>query len=86
MVYISGVYNNLLEESLKNIGDLTMVVTANQLRMSDEERLSAIDHIYLSMQHKISFLRRFNNSTSILALQYAKTKKDAAIMGAIIKN
>lgn len=71
--YISSVYDNLLKKSLDNIENLTTIVTANKLRMSDDERLKAIDSIYDKMQFNISFLKNFNNSTSILALQ--KTKK-----------
>lgn len=81
--YISGVYNQLIKKSLDNLEDLTMVVTANKLRMSDDERLQAIDRIYDDMQDKVVFLRNFNNETSIMALQRAKEKKDAGTMKSI---
>ncbi|HMR81974.1 MAG TPA: TerB family tellurite resistance protein, partial [Niabella sp.] len=47
--YIGKVYSNLISESLENIDDLLVVITANKLRMSDEERLAAIDDIYKDM-------------------------------------
>lgn len=72
IVYIGRVYNNLLDETLKNLTDLTTVVTTNQLRMSDAERLAAIDKLYDDTLDKLTFLRSFNNNTSMLAVQRQK--------------
>jgi len=67
--YISKVYKNLFEQSLKNIDELAMVITAGKLRMSDDERLQAIDRIYLSIEDQYSFLKDFNGNTAMLSLQ-----------------
>jgi len=74
--YFEKVYGNLLSQSLRNLDELTMVVTADKLRMSDDERLHAIDGIYFQMQDKLLFLRNFNASSNVLALQRAKEAKD----------
>ncbi|WP_313157558.1 TerB family tellurite resistance protein [Sphingobacterium multivorum] len=74
--YMEKVYGNLLKLSLRNLDELAGVITAGQMRMSDDERLKAIDRIYDDMEEKIQFLRHFNSQTSILSLQRAKTKKD----------
>lgn len=74
--YFEKVYANLLSQSLRNLDELTMAVTADKLRMSDDERLQAVDMIYLQMQDKLLFLRNFNASSNILALQRAKEKND----------
>lgn len=58
--YMLRVYSNLLDKSLKNTDELTMVLTAGELRMSDDERINAIDRLYTDMNEKISFLRSFN--------------------------
>lgn len=81
--YLSAVYKNLFDESLKNLDDLTIILTANKLRMSDDERLNAIDRIYAAMQDKLIFLRHFNNKTTILAIQRAKERNDANIISHI---
>lgn len=75
--YLSKVYDNLFKESLNNLDELTIVITSNKLRMSDDERLSAIDRINGEMQNKLIFLRQFNNNTTILAIQRAREKNDA---------
>lgn len=74
--YLERVYSNLFKQSLNNLDDLATVITANKLRMSDDERLKAIDNIFMDMQDKLQFLRHFNNNTTVLAVQRAKDKND----------
>lgn len=67
--YMSVVFDNVLSESLKNLDELLLVVTAGKLRMNDDERLNAIDRVFQSVEWQLSFVRDFSNSTSILSLQ-----------------
>jgi DNA repair ATPase RecN len=67
--YVGKVYSNLFNETLKSLEELAMVITAGKLRMSDDERLQAIDKIYEAVVDQYSFLNEFNNNTSILSLQ-----------------
>jgi len=53
---------------------------AGKLRMTDNERLNAIDVIYESMQDKLGYLRRFNVNTSILSLQKGKEQNDIDVI------
>jgi len=80
LAYLGRVYENLFKQSLNNLDDMVTIITANQLRMSDDERLGAIDRIFADMQDKLLFLRHFNNNTTVLALQRAKEKNDAGTM------
>lgn len=81
--YLSGVYNRLADESLKNLDALITVVTAGKLRMSDDERIRAIDDLYKEITNKLRFLRDFNSSTHILALQRLKDKGEIEGMRAL---
>lgn len=74
--YIGNVYSYLIKQSLRNLDELLMVITASRLRMSDEERLQAIDRIFYSMEEKVAFLIHFNNSTGVLIVQRAKANRD----------
>lgn len=85
IAYLERIYNNLFKQSLRNIDELTSVITANKMRMSDDERLAAIDKIYADMQDKLLFLRSFNNNTSVLAIQRAKEHNDVNAMRSIYK-
>lgn len=77
LAYLGRVYDNLFKESLRNLDELLTVITAGKARMSDDERLQAIDRIYADMQDKLMFLRHFDNNTTILAVQRAKERNDA---------
>lgn len=79
--YIGVVYGNLLDLSLRNLEELTNVVTSGKLRMNDDERLKAIDGIFLEMEDKLSFLKSFNATTAMLTLQRNKEKQDALQTG-----
>ena len=75
--YLSNVYANLFNQSVKNLDALAIIITASKLRMSDDERLKAIDDIFNDMLDKLVFLRQFNNTTTILAIQRDREGKDA---------
>lgn len=67
--YLSNVYGRLTAAALNDVNDLADVVTASRLRMSDDERLAAIDRIYASSSDKLAFLRSFNRRAGVLAIQ-----------------
>ena len=67
--YLAKVYNNLIQETGKSLEELIMVITSGRLRMSDDERLQAIDRVYLGVVEQFSFLKEFNNKTALLSVQ-----------------
>ena len=85
ITYLEKVYSKLFKESIRNLDELTSVISANTLRMSDDERLAAIDKVYADMQDKLSFLRNFNNNTSVLVIQRTKERNDINAMRSIYK-
>jgi len=76
--YLGKVYGQLLDQSLDNLDQLVLVITAGKLRMSDEERLRVIDRVFNEMEDKLVFLRSFNRETSILNLQRQKEKVEVS--------
>ena len=74
--YMSNVYTQLVTQSLENLDELTNVLTAGKLRMSDDERMRAIDRIYGSSSEKLQFLRHFNRQGVIVSLQRSKELGD----------
>ncbi len=79
--YLDKVYARLNKESLQNLDRLLMVITTSKLRMSDEERLKAIDRIHSDMSDKLDFLRAFNRETTLLGLQRAKERAEVNAVG-----
>jgi hypothetical protein len=86
LAYLSRVYGRLVDESLKSLDDLAMVITAGRLRMSDGERLSAIDRIYTEMEKRLVFLNTFNGKTSVLAMQRAKESGEVRVLQGLMDN
>jgi ElaB/YqjD/DUF883 family membrane-anchored ribosome-binding protein len=78
--YIVSVYNQLVKQSNANIDDLTSVTTAGQLRMSDDDRLRAIDRIYSSSADQLQFLRFFNRQAVMLSMQRSKDLHDNQVL------
>ncbi len=76
LYYLGTVYSSLFDASLQNLEDLAMVITSSKLRMSDEERLKAIDRIFLDTSDKLEFLRDFNRGAVVLFKQKQKEKRD----------
>lgn len=78
IAYLSQVYQNLLEQSAKLLEELILVMTAGKLRMSDDERMRAIDRIYSRVQDQYAFLKQFSNNAALLALLREKERKEIA--------
>jgi hypothetical protein len=69
LALIGGVYAQLFEASVKDLGDVVNIVTDGVLRASDGERMREIDVIYADMVEKLNFLGRLNNTTALLSMQ-----------------
>jgi len=80
MGYLEKVYAHLFNHSLDNLQTMLMVITAGQLRMSDDERINSIDGVWKEVSQELTFLRHFNNQARILCLQRAKEKNDLSTM------
>ena len=78
--YMGKVYGNLFSESLKKLEELAMVITAGELRMSDDERLKAIDRIHKDVTDQYTFLNEFNNSTAMLSAQRDNEQREIELV------
>ena len=79
LAYMGSVYSSLINKSLQQLDDLAMVITAGKLRMSDDERLSAIDRIYTGMGDQLDFIRVFNKENNLLAIQRGREMVDTKL-------
>ncbi len=74
--YLGRVYKQLFGQSAENLNELITVITTSNLRMSDDERLAAIDRIFADTEDKLQFLRSFNRGTTLLAIQRQQEKEN----------
>jgi hypothetical protein len=80
---IGSIYASLLQKSLQSVDELAMVITDGQLRMTDAQRLQAIDQVYSAIMQQLSRLRQFNSRTALLAIQRLKESNDAETLKTI---
>lgn len=74
--YLDRVYKQLFDQSIDNLDELAMIITSSKLRMSDSERLQAIDRIFEDVENKLVFLRDFNSKASLLSLAREKQRNE----------
>lgn len=74
--YMNNVFNQVAKQSMNNIDELSNLMTAGKLRMSDDDRLRAIDRIYNSSSDQLQFVRYFNRQGNLLSLQRTKENNE----------
>lgn len=72
--YCKQVFDHLLEECIKTIEELVMVISSGKMepdcyQMTDDERLKRIDRIYSDIQDKYSFCSSFSDEMGLLSVQ-----------------
>lgn len=72
--YIFSVYTGILEQSLKNIDQLTFVITSFETQMSDGKRLEMIQAIAEEVDEQYADLKNFNEQNKTIAIQRALEK------------
>jgi hypothetical protein len=77
--YMVTVYDNLFKKGLQNLDELVTIITAGKLRMSDDERINAIDRIFKEMNDKLVFLRIFNKENNVLVIQRGRAMIDTKV-------
>lgn len=72
--YIGEVYNGILEESVKNLDQLYLVINAFATQMSDAKRMEIINAVDDKLNENLGDLREFNNQNKMVSLQRASEK------------
>lgn len=76
--YMGNVYNGILQESLRNLDGLLLVIGSFSTQMDDAERLARIAEATRSMQTNLDHLRQFNSQNARLSFLRAKDAADRA--------
>lgn len=69
--YMLNIYNGMMDESLKNIDQLFLVVNAFATQMTDAKRLEIINTVADNIQTQYFDLKEFNTQNKMLSLQRA---------------
>lgn len=81
--YMGKVYAGILEESIKNIDQIILVVNAFKTQMSDAKRLEIINAAAARVDENFDDLRRFNRENALLSLSRAKHQNDVEVTKSI---
>jgi hypothetical protein len=74
--YMQKVYTGIINESLKNLDQLTLIINSFDTQMSDAQRLQLINNAGDNINRNYADLSRFNNQNALLSLQRAKDQED----------
>ncbi len=74
--YMYSVYSGILDQSVKNLDQIYLVINAFATQMSDAERLKIIDGAANRIDANYSDLKEFTNNNIQLSLQRSKDEND----------
>ena len=78
--YMQKVYTGILDESIKNIDQIQLVINAFATQMTDAKRLEIIQAAGNNIEQNITDLRQFNQQNIIISLQRSKEKNDIDVV------
>jgi predicted transcriptional regulator YheO len=78
--YIQKVYTGILDESIKNIDQIQLVLNAFATQMTDAKRLEIIHTAGNNIEQNITDLRQFNQQNIIISLQRSKERNDIDVV------
>ena len=74
--YMQEVYNGMMDESIKNLDQLSLVINAFVTQMSDAKRMEIINEVDHNLDENLTDMREFNNQNKMMSLQRATEKGD----------
>ncbi|NVM62157.1 hypothetical protein FHW88_000433 [Mucilaginibacter sp. SG538B] len=74
--YMQKVYSGILEESVKNLDEIFVIINAFKTQMTDAKRLELIDKAADRVDTNCSDLKQFNNQNYTLSIQRAQSENE----------
>lgn len=66
--YLSGVYTSLLKDCSRDMTTLLALTTPGRLQLTDEQRIERIGGLYLDMEDRYTFIKKFNEYNKLLLI------------------
>ncbi|MDE3181918.1 MAG: conjugal transfer protein TraI [Bacteroidota bacterium] len=77
--YMGKVYTGILNESIKNLDQVFLVINAFATQMTDAKRIEIINHAADAVDDNLTDLRQFNDQNKMLSFQRAAEKGDVEV-------
>lgn len=78
--YILEVYEGIMNESIENINQITLVIESFTTQMSDASRLEIINTAADKIEANISAIRKFTNQNILISIHRSKSKAEMDIV------
>jgi flagellin-specific chaperone FliS len=78
--YMGSVYSGIIDESLKNLDGLYLVINSFTTQMSDEKRMEIIDGVQKAIQKNFDDLRSFSAQNLQLSVARAKDQNEILVI------
>jgi hypothetical protein len=80
VLFIGQVYTGIMEESIKNLEGISLVINSFTTQMSDARRKEIIDKTAEAIEKNYNDLKTFNNQNMMLSLNRSKDARDVAVV------
>lgn len=80
ILYIGQVYTGIIDESLKNLDQVALVIQSFTTQMTDEKRMEIINRAEESMQKNYDDLKKFNTQNILVSIQRSKDEHDIEVV------
>lgn len=77
LAYMGQVYEGILNETIKNIDQIMLVVTSFHTQMTDAKRMEIINAAADKVDENYTDLKTFNQQNALLSIQRTKTDQEA---------
>ena len=78
--YMGNVYTGILNESIKNLDQVFIVINAFTTQMTDAKRIEIINHAAELVEENLADLRQFNDQNKMMSFQRAAEKGDIDVV------
>lgn len=78
--YMGSVYSGIIDESVKNLNQIFIVINSFQTQMSDAKRLEIINAAADRIDVNYNDLKMFNQQGMVISLQRAKAQNDVDVV------
>ena len=80
VAYMEKVYSGILDQSIKNLDAIFIVINSFETQMTDAARLAIISNVADDIDTNFDDLRQFNQQNILLSLQRAKQQSDIDVV------
>ncbi|MBB6127438.1 conjugal transfer protein TraI [Mucilaginibacter lappiensis] len=76
IVYMKNIYDGILQESVRNLNEVLLVVSDLSTQMDDAERMQQVRRASMAMQTNLNHLHQFNQQNATISLVRATDDQD----------